>query len=60
MSSFVAEMHGHHRVFISGVHFKVCLEFFMVIFQWQKLFFWGGFFFVFFLLPFLFKKEGSA
>lgn len=46
----------------SGVHFKVCLEFFMVIFQWQKLFgvFLGGVFCCFFLLPFLFKKEGSA
>lgn len=39
----MAEMHGHHRVFISGVHFKVCLEFFMVIFPVAKVvFFLGG------------------
>lgn len=49
----MAEMHGHHRVFISGVHFKVCLEFFMVIFQWQKF---GFFCFFFSFLSFLRKR----
>lgn len=49
----MAEMHGHHRVFISGVHFKVCLEFFMVIFQWQKFVF---FVFFFSFLSFLRKR----